>query len=78
MSLPTRDNLLTMDYSYFGQPFVQVPAKSIDTNTMDYSYLGEPFWTISMEGGGEEPSPSIIFRRNFNSFIQRIGTRTVQ
>jgi len=44
MSLPTRDNLLSMDYTFLGEPFVSVPSKdSIDLTTMDYTYLGEPF-----------------------------------
>jgi len=44
MALPTQSDLITMDYSYQGQPFVNVSAKSgIDLTTMDYSYLGQPF-----------------------------------
>jgi hypothetical protein len=44
MALPNKSNLVTMDYSYLGQPFVEVPAKdSIVLTTMDYSYLGQPF-----------------------------------
>ena len=53
MSLPTRDNLLKMDYSYNGQPFVQVTSKTgIDLNTLDYSYLGQPFWAVPMAISG--------------------------
>jgi hypothetical protein len=44
MSLPTPTNLTTMDYTYQGQPFVDVPTKStIDLTTMDYTYQGQPF-----------------------------------
>lgn len=44
MSLPTSTDLLTMNYSFLGQPFVNIPAKStINLLTMDYSYLGQPF-----------------------------------
>ena len=68
MSLPTRDNLLTTDYSHMGQPFVQVTSKTgIDLNTMDYSYLGQPFWTVPMAGGGEEegiPIPVVQYYYN--------------
>ena len=79
MSLPTRDDLLTMDFSYMGHPFVQTATKSgIDLNTLDYSYLGQPFWAVPMEGGGEEPpATTIVARRLFARLIQRVGTRTV-
>jgi hypothetical protein len=51
MALPTRDNLLTMDFSYMGEPFVQVAAKSsVDTDGLDYSYLGEPFTGLTESG----------------------------
>ena len=46
MSLPTSTDVLTMDYSYAGLPFVDVPTKSdVNTQTMDYSYAGLPFVT---------------------------------
>lgn len=44
MSLPTQEDLKTMNYSYNGSPFVYVATKnSIDLKGMDYSSLGEPF-----------------------------------
>ncbi len=44
MSLPRPNDIITMDYASFGQPFVSVPAKSsIVTATMDYDFLGRPF-----------------------------------
>lgn len=44
MALPTSTDLKTMDYSYQGQPFVNVPAKTgITLTTMDYSYQAQPF-----------------------------------
>jgi len=59
MSLPTSTDLETMDYSYQGQPFVDVPARSdIDTTTMDYSYQGQPFVT--------NPAPSALPTGNSN------------
>lgn len=46
MALPNSTDLQTMDYSYGGVPFVDVPAKSnIVTTTMDWSYSGLPFVT---------------------------------
>lgn len=41
MTLPTRDQLLTLDFTYNGEPFVQVTAKS--TVSLDATYRGEPF-----------------------------------
>lgn len=46
MALPNSTDLQTMDYSYAGLPFVDVPAKGdILTGTMDWSYAGLPFVT---------------------------------
>ena len=40
----TKANLLTMDYAYQGQPFVDVQSKiSVDIKTMDWAYLAQPF-----------------------------------
>jgi hypothetical protein len=52
MAKPTRSDIITMDYSYFGEPFVQVAAKSgIDTDGLDYSYFGEPFTALTILSG---------------------------
>lgn len=48
--LPTKANLLTLDYSYFGCiPKVQASAKAgIDTSTLDYAeFQSKPYNTIS-------------------------------
>jgi len=53
MSLPTKTDLIKMDYAANGQPFVDIPAKSsIDLSTMDYSYKGEPFVRNGSADGG--------------------------
>ena len=58
MATPTKTDLQTLDYSYFGQPYVQVAAKSgIDLDALDYSHFGQPFF--GTEAGGGDPS-SII------------------
>jgi len=45
MSLPSRDNILTMDYSFQAQPYVQVASKnSIDLDGLDYIFQAQPFW----------------------------------
>jgi hypothetical protein len=44
MSLPTPKILETMDYTYQGQPFVNVPASTgIDLGPLDYTYQAQPF-----------------------------------
>jgi hypothetical protein len=42
-SLPTKADLLTMDYAYQAQPFVNVEAKALNTLTLDYAYQAQPF-----------------------------------
>lgn len=55
MALPTSTDLQTMDYSYAGLPFVDVPAKGdILTGTMDWSYAGLPF--VTNPGGVQGPT----------------------
>lgn len=47
MSLPDKSSLQSLDYSFFGEPFVQIVASSsINPDTLDYSFFGEPFWSI--------------------------------
>lgn len=44
MTLPTKEDLVTLDYVYRGKPFVDAPAKNtIDLTTLDYIYQGQPF-----------------------------------
>jgi len=43
MPLPSETDLASLDVAYLGQPFVQVEAKSLDTETLDLAYLGQPF-----------------------------------
>ncbi|HOR79239.1 MAG TPA: hypothetical protein PKZ40_07210, partial [Anaerolineaceae bacterium] len=45
MALPTKTDLQTLDYSFFGEPYVQVASKSgVELDGLDYSFFGEPFW----------------------------------
>jgi hypothetical protein len=44
MSLPNKDNLISLDYVHLGQPFVQTQAKaSLDTQSLDIVSLAQPF-----------------------------------
>lgn len=46
MPLPSNTDLAKLDTAYLGQPFVQVEAKSLDTETLDIAYLGQPFVAV--------------------------------
>jgi len=51
MALPTKSDLQKLDYSFFGEPYVQVASKSgVELDGLDYSFFGEPFWGAE-EGG---------------------------
>jgi hypothetical protein len=70
MALPTKTELLTLNYSWFGEPFCHVPAKSsIDLATLDYSWFGEPFAFSSEESGSSdiELAGQIITRSVFGA-----------
>ena len=55
------EDLITMDFSFQGQPFVNVPAKSsIDLKTMDYAFQGQPFVSF-IEAEEEAVSGTHIF-----------------
>lgn len=44
MALPTKSDIITMDFSYNGLPFVDVPGNTtVDLMTMDWSWHGMPF-----------------------------------
>ena len=56
MALPTKSDLQKLDYSFFGEPYVQVASKSgIELDGLDYSFFGEPFWGV--EDGAAPPEP---------------------
>jgi hypothetical protein len=45
MGLLTSSNLLTLNYIYNGQPFVNISATNkINFEGLDYIYLGQPFF----------------------------------
>ena len=54
MALPTAATLITLDYSYCGEPFCNVEAKSLTTVTLDYSFRAEPFFGAVVSGGGTD------------------------
>lgn len=46
MALPTRNDLVGLDYETYGHPFVDVTGQTtIVLTTLDYEYYGAPFVT---------------------------------
>ncbi len=46
MSLPAKNDLLTLDYAWRGSPFVHVQGnQSFSTLTLDYAWKAQPFVT---------------------------------
>jgi hypothetical protein len=43
MPLPSKSEVQKLDIAYWGQPFVQIEAKSSGTTSLDLAYLGQPF-----------------------------------
>lgn len=44
MALPTSQDLDSLDYAFWGEPFNEGTGKSsIDLDTLDYAFWGEPF-----------------------------------
>lgn len=43
MALPTKNNVLALDYAYLGAPSADVSAGSAGGTTLDVAYLGAPF-----------------------------------
>ncbi len=67
MPLPTRSNVLTLDYSGYGQPAAYLEAKTLSptTYTLDYSGYGQP--VIGLANGG--PPPPAAQNSNFLMFL---------
>jgi len=73
MALPTKGNLLTLDWAWRGQPFVQVPAKSgIVTTTLDTAWRGQPFVAVE-EGAVEEGAAWALDLSNGISFSDALS-----
>lgn len=56
MPLPTQNDLLGIEFSLYGEPFVQYSTKaSMDTLTLNYQLFGEPFIAIQGEPANYTP-----------------------
>lgn len=69
--------LITMDYSFQGQPFVNVTSKSsIDLTKMDYAFQGQPFISrieVAVEGWPHKWNTQTISKWNTKEIIKWNG-----
>lgn len=54
MAKPTKSDLQALDYDWFGEPFADVEAKSLSTESLDVAYFGEPFVGATAGGANVE------------------------
>jgi hypothetical protein len=47
MSTQIQNELLSLDYIYQGQPFVEVPLDNVELGGLDVAYQGSPFFVSS-------------------------------
>lgn len=67
-------DLKTMDYSFGGEPFVEVPSKStVNTKTMDYGFSGRPFVTNDFPGAGPGPTSILSVSSLAQASISTVG-----
>lgn len=61
MALPTKTDLVGMDYSFKGSPFVDtVGNSSVNTFTMDWSFVGAPFVRNGAGGAAITPRRTLL------------------
>lgn len=75
MSLPTRDELKTLDWAFQGQPFCMVDAQgNVNLTTMDWAFQGQPFVIMQIESTptisiNEDISVSTVFNGTVETSI---------
>lgn len=64
MPLPTRSNVLTLDYSGFAQPAAYIEAKTLSpaSSTLNYSLQAQPVFGLAAAG----PVPSAANKYMYN------------
>jgi len=76
-ALPTKADLVTMDYSFQGQPFVELPSKdSVTLITMDYAFQAQPFvrlYEIAVAGWTHKWNTATISKWNTATFTKWNG-----
>jgi hypothetical protein len=66
MPLPTRSNVLTLDYTGGGQPAAYIEAKALSpsTGTLDYTSQAQP--AFGLAGSEPPPTPTAANRYMYN------------
>ena len=76
MALVNKTDLLSMDYSYLGEPFLWYCANPSDeTSGMDFSYLGEPF--VINPGASFSQNISKVNTASWWSRVKKIGGKLI-
>lgn len=67
MPLPTRSDVLTLDYAGAGQPAAYIEAKTLSPSsaTLDYTLAGQP--AFGLPDGA--PPPPVVNTTNFFMFM---------
>lgn len=72
MSLPTRNDLITLDWSKDGSPFVRIASKSgIDLDSLDWSKDGSPFYGLEVSAQVFEIVGNLLLSLFPNAIINR-------
>lgn len=72
MSLPTRSNVLTLDYTGFGQPAAYVEAKTLSPSslTLGYTLQAQPVFGL-FDSAPPAPSSDNVTPIALRSFTER-------
>lgn len=73
MSLPTRSNVLTLEYTGFGQPAAYVEAKTLSpsSSTLEYSLQAQPVFGLFDSAPPPPPSSDLVTPIALRSFTER-------
>jgi hypothetical protein len=59
MATPVKDDVVTLDYAYYGIPLAGADGSSnVDSKTLDYTYYGMPF-AVNAYSSGAAPTAQI-------------------
>ena len=66
MSLPTRSDVLTLDFTGYGQPAAYIEAKTLSPSsaTLDYTLAGQPAFGLP-----DGAPPPVVNTTNFFMFM---------
>lgn len=67
MALPTRTDLVGLNYAFWGSPFLEVPAKTgVDVLTMDIAFNASPFVGNLIEDAGGGGTTNVLLEETLS------------